>query len=215
MAVAPVWFANAKKRAHELAKAYEQRHDSFERLKDEQLRIFARTDAASYLTLLGEHVRSAYGDNQEAGWLPSAGSTYSDLEFFETLIRHDRSARRFKSLTEVPEFLREEFEDWSDADFRAHAEDLREASRSGYAGLEESRIIMEDEPECEDFFERLYNWPGEAGAPERELAQAEVLVDNLHSGWKRCQKAGLALLHPANYDSPDYDPSLIAALMEE
>lgn len=74
---------------------------------------------------------------------------------------------------------------------------------------------MEDEPECEDFFERLYNWPGEAGAPKRELAQAEVLVDNLHSGWKRCQKAGLALLHPANYDSPDYDPSLIAALMEE
>ncbi|MNI91258.1 hypothetical protein D3C73_1488880 [compost metagenome] len=74
---------------------------------------------------------------------------------------------------------------------------------------------MEDEPECEDFFERLYNWPSEAGAPERELAQAEVLVDNLHSGWKRCQKTGLALLHPANYDSPDYDPSLIAALMEE
>jgi len=215
MAAAPAWFETAKQRAHEVAAAYEKRHDDFERLKDEQLRIFAGTDVATYLELLAEHVRSAYGNNQEAGWLPPSGKTFSDEEFFETFIRHDRGARHFKSLSQVPEFLRAEFEDWDDDDFRAHADELREACRDAYDSLAESREIMGDEPECEDFFEGLYNWPEHAGATESEIAQTEALVNNLHSGWKRCQKAGLALLNPASYDGPDYDPTLMAALMGE
>jgi len=215
MAAAPAWFQQARQRANEIAAAYDKRVGEFERLKDEQLRIFAKTDVARYLELLDEHVRSAYQDNQQAGWLPSYGATFSDLEFFETFMRHDRSGRRFRSLEDVPAFIRHEFEGSDDDDIRTHASELQEACRDAYDSLAESREIMEDEPDCEDFFEGLYNWPDHAGASKREIAQAQALVDNLHAGWKRCQNAGLALLHAANYDTPDYDPTLMDALMGE
>lgn len=214
-AAAPAWFEQSKQRLNAIAAAYNKRCDEFERQLAELSRIFAGTDVARYLDLLNEHVGDAYENNQQAGWLPSSPSTFSDMECFETLIRHDRSGRRFKSLSDVPTFLRAEYEGWAEDEFQTHAEELREASREGYDGLAESREIMDDEPDCEELFDGLYNWPDHAGASTREIAQAEALVNNLHGGWKRCQEAGLALLHPANHENPDYDPTLMEALMGE
>jgi hypothetical protein len=73
---------------------------------------------------------------------------------------------------------------------------------------------MEDQPGFDDFFDELGSWPDEVEAMKRHTDQALALFDNLNKGWQRCQKAGLDLLHMANYRTDDYDPTLMQELLD-
>lgn len=213
MALSRELFERAMARADQIAAAYRLRVEHFERLLEVQEALFANTDAGDYLKLLSENVQSAYEVNQQAGWLPES-TKFTTLEYFETLIRHDRRARRYKALADVPAFLRQNFEGDDDHDFQHYANELREACWSAYDEMPELQEIMDDEPVPDDFFDALYSWPEDAGASKREIKQGRALVDNLHEGWKSCQKAGLGLLHMANHEDDDYDASLMEALLD-
>jgi hypothetical chaperone protein len=207
-------FQSAMVYADKIAATYEKQNASFQRQYEMQKKIFARTRICTYLRVLNDTVCNAYELNADAGWLPS-GAQFTELEYFETLIKQDRSARHYKSLSNIPLFLLKEFEEFEPEDFQAYAQALRETSR--YAGEEMSNLreIMDDEPAEEDFFDALDAWPEEAGAPEREITEGRALFDNLQAGWLDCQKTGLGLLHMANYmGNEDYDSSLMDELLD-
>lgn len=207
-------FTHGMARADKIADAYEKQREVYQRHYDVQEKIFVGTRIGDYLAVLNENVYNAYELNVQAGWLPS-GAKFTELEFFETLIRHDRSGRRYKSLASVPLFLHDEFEGNDDKDFEGYAHELREACRSAYDEMPDLRENMDDEPAEGDFFDALHAWPEEADAPEREIVEGRALFDNLQKGWLGCQKVGLGLLHMANHlGDDDYDPGLMDALLD-
>lgn len=200
-------YARAVAHADESAALYQNKVDDFERQLQVQRSIFAGTKIAKYLDLLEEQVSSTYEANQLAGWLPH-GDKFTELEYFEALVRQDRGARRYTSLSNVPGFLRHEFEDCDEDSFRSYADELRQECRNVYGWVTESREIMEDQPGFDDFFDELGSWPDEVVAKKRHADLALTLFDNLYEGWQRCQKAGLDLLQMANYRTDDFDPTL-------
>jgi hypothetical chaperone protein len=206
-------YARAMAHADQSAALYQKKVDDFERQLQVQKSIFAGTDIAKYLDVLEGEVSSTYEANQMAGWLPQ-GNTFTELEYFEALVRQDRGARRYKSLASVPGFLRHEFEDSDDESFRFYADELRQECRNVYGWVTESHEVMEDQPDYEDFFDDLRSWPDEVEATRRHTDQALALFDNLYEGWQRCRKAGLDLLHMANYRTDDYDPTLMQELLD-
>lgn len=207
------FLANMAK-ANRYAETYEQAVKAYRLQHDVQMTIFAGTTLGDYLKLLHDQVRRAVVFNGEAGWLPS-GSEFTEEEFFCSLIRRDRWGKRYRTLAQVPRFLREVFDDQDDESFCALASDLREACWSACSSMQELREVMGDEPTGENLLEALDNWPTEVSEPPETINEALALSDNLHQGWLRCQAAGLALLCMANQfgdNDPDYD--LAFELME-
>ncbi|MFJ4373953.1 Hsp70 family protein [Pseudomonas japonica] len=206
-------YARVMAHADESAALYRTKVDDFEGQLQVQKRIFAGTDIARYLELLEQQVSTTYEANQLAGWLPQ-GDRFTEIEYFEALVRQDGGARRFKSVADVPGFLRHEFEDWDEEAFRAYAKDLRQEYRNVCGWVFEAQETMDEERGFEDFFEELGAWPDGVEALRRYSDQALALFDNLQEGLQRCQKAGLDLLQMADYCREDYDPTLMQELLD-
>ena len=194
--------------ANRFAKNYEQGIKAFVRLNTVQSEIFRGTALGDYLALLDDKVSEAVSLNGDAGWL-SSRSEFTEEEFLESLIRRDRSGKRYPTLAQVPSFLLEAFEEQHDAaSFRVLAGELREACWSAYSGMTEIREQMDDEPTGADLLASMEAWPGEVHESEQTIKETLALSENLHKGWLRCQAAGLALLCMANQfgdDDPDQD----------
>lgn len=201
--------------ADRFANRYQQALEAFGRQYEVQQDIFAGTTLGDYLRLLEDKVGDAAELNRSAGWLPYR-DRFTEQEFLESLIRRDRRGRRYKTLADIPEFLREEFEDLdNEASFTAYFSDMREECRSAYSGMRELREEIEDEPDGVDLLAALDGWPEQAHESKVTIKEATALSDNLHRSWQRCQKAGLALLCMANqFGDDDLDHDLADELMD-
>lgn len=210
-------FLAAMVRADKIASSYEKAVCAFNQLYSLQHTVLAGTVLGDYLKRLDECVGEAVGLNCDAGWLQE-GAKFTQQEYLHALIRRDRASKRYRTAADLPIWLQEEDDDEEPDDgtwFAAFSEELRECCRSAYSNMEELREIMNDEPTGEGLLNALYAWPSETGESEDLVGQTHALHKNLHQGWHRCKKAGLALLCMANQfgdNDPDYDMAI--AFME-
>lgn len=201
-------------RANKLAAKYLKQNLAFAKQYEALTTLFAGTSVGQDLQTLMEKVDQAMEFNIDAGWIPPGGDKFDELEYFTVLVKHDGRGRRFKSLANVPEFLRSEFEDCDESEFRAFLDENREACRCAYDEMPELLNDLDEELVEGDFFDMLHNLPEDAEIDRREAKEARALFDNLHDSWTHCKKTGLSLLHMANQlGDDDYDPGLMEALL--
>lgn len=206
-------FRKGIERAAVIETAYAKQYEIFRTQCDRLDPIVAKTPIGHDLRLLSEKVSYAWELNIEAGWL-SSGREFDDLEYFTVLIKHDGAGRRFKSLSDVPVFLRGEFEEWDEGEFHAFMDEQRETCRAAYDEMPTLLEDLEEELAEGDFFDMLDSLPYEAGADSQETKRARALFDNVQNSWEQCKQAGLSLLHMANHlGDDDYDPGLMEALL--
>ena len=206
-------FRKGIERATVIETAYAKQYETFRKQCDRLEPIVAKTPIGHDLRLLSEKVSDAWELNIDAGWL-SSGRKFDDLEYFTVLIKHDGAGRRFKSLSDVPVFLREEFEEWDESEFQAFMDEQRETCRAAYDEMPTLLEDLEEELAEGDFFDMLDSLPYEAGAGSQETKRARTLFDNVQNSWAQCKQTGLSLLHMANQlGDGDYDPGLMEALL--
>ena len=156
-------FRKGIERAAVIETAYAKQNEIFRTQCDRLEPIVAKTPIGHDLRLLSEKVSYAWELNIDAGWL-SSGREFDDLEYFTVLIKHDGAGRRFKSLSDVPVFLREEFEEWDEGEFQAFMDEQRETCRAAYDEMPTLLEDLEEELAEGDFFDMLDSLPYEAGA---------------------------------------------------
>lgn len=206
-------FRQGIKRATEIETAYSKQYESFQKQCDKLESIVVGTPIGHDLSFLREKVSDAWEFNVDAGWLPS-GRQFDNWEYFTALVKHDGAGRYFKSLSDVPAFLREEIEEWDESAFRAFMNEQRETCRAAYDEMPTLLEDLEEELVEGDFFDMLDSLPYEAGADSKESKQARALFDNVQNSWEQCKQTGLSLLHMANQlGDDDYDPGLMEALL--
>ena len=206
-------FRQGIKRATEIEEPYIKKYDFFQEQCERLEPIVLGTPIGHALDLLREKVGEALELNINAGWL-SSGAKFDDWEYLTVLIKHDGTRRHFKLLSDVPEFLRGEFEGWDEREFRTFTEEQRRVCRDAYDEMPTLLEDLEDASAEGPFFDMLDSLADEGGANSRETKQARALFDNVQNSWAQCKRTGLSLLHMANQlGDDDYDPGFMLALL--
>ncbi|WP_275629616.1 hypothetical protein [Pseudomonas sp. 273] len=124
--------------------------------------FFAGTFIGEIIDAVSECVDEAESANTLCGFLPE-GKAFDEQEWLTSQIRRDGQRKRFRSLQEIPEHLREHFGE-DDQDFRKYAEQLREECYDGY------NLLLEQQSNIDEHFEsqhiqEIYDYVDVGGFP--------------------------------------------------
>ncbi|MFJ3486806.1 hypothetical protein ACIPL1_25855 [Pseudomonas sp. NPDC090202] len=196
--------------ANQIAKRYEQQADAFDKLDALLTPFFLRTSLADCMAEISECVSEAWEANIQCGWLSDYGD-FDELGALVAQIRRDGAGKRFKSLQDIPEHLRDEFDD-NDEDFNAFANELREECRDGFDSLCEQQEMLEEQFELAGF-DDVFAFDEDSQDAETTRVINQVF-NHLHTLWVDYEKLARSLVGMAHHlDDPDPDLGLTKALM--
>lgn len=198
--------------ANETLRTYNQRYEQFDTLHESLSRIFAGTVLMEEMDTLLDCVQEAYECNVEAGWLPEEESAFDELELLIANLKQDGRSRRYKTLNDVPEHLRQEFEA-DDKSFRDYLEQLQEGCRDAYDRISEQQEIVAEALERE-LLDDVWNQIDDELVSRNAKAIVSQLFEYLLKDWQRYKVLASELVKMANeLDNPDPDRGLMKALL--
>lgn len=199
-------------RANEILRNYNQCHEQFDTLHESLSRFFAGTPLAEEMRTVSACVREAYECNVDAGWLPEEENVFNELELLVASIKHDGRGRHYKGLSDVPEHLRQEFDEDEQA-FRDYLEHLRENCREAYGRISEQQEILA-EPLGRDLLGDAWDQIDEEPMTEDSQSIVYQVFKRLVRDWVRYTALASELVQMANeLDNPDRDRDLTKALL--
>ncbi|HBN8289809.1 hypothetical protein ACR96V_31695 [Pseudomonas aeruginosa] len=199
-------------RANEILRNYNQCYEQFDTLRESLSRFFAGTPLAEEMRTISACIEQAYECNVDAGWLPEEESIFNELELLVANIKHDGRGRHYKGLSDVPEHLRQGF-DQDEQAFRDYLEQLRENCREAYDLISEQQEILAEALE-QDLLEDAWNQIDEEFMTKNAKSIVNQVFEHLLADWRQYAALASELVKMANeLDNPDPDRSLTKALL--
>ncbi|ELK4798144.1 hypothetical protein [Pseudomonas aeruginosa] len=199
-------------RANEILRNYNQCYEQFDTLHKSLSRIFAGTLLAQEMRIISACIEQAYECNVDAGWLPEEENVFNEFELLVANIKHDGRGRHYKGLSDVPEHLRQGF-DQDEQDFRDYLEQLRENCREAYDLISEQQEILAEALERNPL-EDAWNQIDEEFMTRNAKSIVNQVFEHLLTEWRQYTVLASELVKMANeLDDPDPDRDLTKTLL--
>lgn len=194
-----------REHANQTAARYYKHLRDFCDLQSQLKPFFAGTFIGEIIDAVSECVDEAESANTLCGFLPE-GNTFDEQDWLTSQIRRDGQRKRFSSLQEIPEHLREHF-GVDDQDFREYADQLRDECYDGY------NLLLEQQSNIDEHFERqrlheIYDYVDVEGLPLYAKDAICQVFEHMLVLWGKYETLARTLtkvVHLADDNDPDPD----------
>ncbi|MFB9867302.1 hypothetical protein [Vreelandella sulfidaeris] len=175
--------------------------------------LFDDTVLTKTLEEISDLVEEAYEINQEIGFLPEDGKTFSDIEKFALQVRFDPKGLHIRSLKDVPHDLKKEFS-ISDKEFQCWMKEEREALETAFVDMEDLIDSIEDSFRVPDELEELEHIINESLDPlDPTYKVLDRLSMNLTSRWEELISSAKTLVCLSLDVNEDVDRAALPAML--
>lgn len=197
--------------ANRIAARYYKYLGDFHDVEEQLAPFFTGTVVGETMAEISDCISEAENANTLCGFLPE-GRDFDELEWLIVRIRRDGKRQRFRSLQDIPEHLREHFDD-NDQDFCSYADQLRDECYDGYSSLIEQQSILDEHLESQRLQE-IYDYVGVEGLPLYAKDVICQVFEHLLVLWKKYEALARRLTKMAHLvDDNDPDPDFTRAVL--
>ncbi|OJA07237.1 hypothetical protein [Halomonas sp. QHL1] len=175
--------------------------------------LFDDTVLTKTLEEIGDLVEEAYEINQEIGFLPEDGKTFSDIEKFALQVRFDPEGLQVRGLKDVPSRQKKEF-DMPEEEFQCWMKEEREALETAFVDMEDLIDSIEDSFRVPDELEELEHIINESLDPlDPTYKVLDRLSMNLTSRWEELISSAKTLVCLSLDVNEDVDRAALPAML--